>query len=947
MEPAFPSDGGRGRTVEGAALLSGAVVLALLECAFTLVFSAPSCDGVGERLTFCSIELSLALGTGALLALVGCGVVVALDLVAPARRMPVLALLAAPALAFASASLLRGPRMRALPGHDALVVLVAVVAVLVLAVVLVAAQKLGPGIAAGRARVAVAVAILVVAVGLHCADEWVLPRLYPAFHRGLELAATCLCAAAVALLWRRRLHPLVAVALLAMMPPLAYVQLRRARAVSSVLLDRAPAGGFVARQLLRVAPAEQRAVTTKMADEAPLPPGPTLGTRDIVLVTIDALRADRLVPSVMPTTSALAASGVRFDEAYTQVPHTSFAVATLLTGKFVYSLSALGLDAASHETLAQIMRRERYKTAAFFPPAVFFIDHDRLLPLEKSAYGFEYVKYEYLDATRRTDQVISFYETEKPARSFVWVHYLEPHEPYEVHTGFTEGTPGAPTTTAGLSDAQRRYEGEIRYVDAELQRLFAYLQRTRPGALVVLCADHGEEFGEHGGRYHGTTLFDEQVRVPLFFAVLGPDGPLPARELPGAVGLVDVAPTLLSLLGVTRSAKMRGRDLSGYMSAARVAPRPRPVFAEIDRKKMIVDGPFKLACDLDVGTCALYDRAADPAELRDASAKRPEVAARLRAQLDAFMSEQSRFEAHHDLPPPQQQLFERAQRGDATAAPALVTMLPELAAGSRHDALRLLATLPPVPFAAPSLGELPGEDALLVLLVRARGGDEAARASLLSRLEGAPLDDELYARIALATNDATRMARAIVRTEDRTLVVALAAALGQTHDKSHDPAVLDALLVALAPVRSRAEVSDAIGELGSPSAIEPLLRWLPNDPYVTVRVKMVRALAHLAAADPKAHARVDAAFTALALTEDDAPVLRALAEALGPGRHGAVEVAPNLHAARGKQRLLFARPEAEVPDKAKELTFVDGMAMLPARWDRRVPGAVVLSRPVR
>ncbi|MGZ3427640.1 MAG: hypothetical protein ACXVCV_13370, partial [Polyangia bacterium] len=74
----------------------------------------------------------------------------------------------------------------------------------------------------------------------------------------------------------------------------------------------------------------------------------------------------------------------------------------------VYALSALGLDAASHVTLPEVLKRERYKTAAFYPPSVFTIDRDRLRAMEDSRYGFEYVKYEHLDAARRTDQIIHF-----------------------------------------------------------------------------------------------------------------------------------------------------------------------------------------------------------------------------------------------------------------------------------------------------------------------------------------------------------------------------------------------------------------------------------------------------------------------------------------------------------------------------------------------------------
>jgi len=182
--------------------------------------------------------------------------------------------------------------------------------------------------------------------------------------------------------------------------------------------------------------------------------------------------------------------------------------------------------------------------------------------------------------------------------------------------------------------------------------------------------------------------------------------------------------------------------------------------------------------------------------------------------------------------------------------------------------------------------------------------------------------------------DVDKMAEAIQRTEDRPLVVALADALGKTHDAR----ALDALMIALAPVRSRAEVAAAIGALGDRRAIVPLVRWLPNDPYVMVRAAMVRTLAQLGktAADRKA---VEAALTELAATEQEAPVLRALASALGPGRHGVVEIGASVPA-HGRQRLLL------VPEGTKvDLPLVDGMATLPPAWNGVVAGATTIARP--
>mgnify|MGYP000128409893 CR=1 FL=1 len=133
------------------------------------------------------------------------------------------------------------------------------------------------------------------------------------------------------------------------------------------------------------------------------------------------------------------------------------------------------------------------------------IEHERLRRLEESAYGFEYVKFEYLAAPQRTAQLMRFLEEEQPPRVFAWVHYLEPHEPYDSHPGGPD--PSRPD--------RERYDGEVRFIDDELRRLVSYLQRTRPSAVLILAADHGEEFGEHGGRYHGTSLYEEQAHVPL------------------------------------------------------------------------------------------------------------------------------------------------------------------------------------------------------------------------------------------------------------------------------------------------------------------------------------------------------------------------------------------------------------------------------------------------
>ena len=104
----------------------------------------------------------------------------------------------------------------------------------------------------------------------------------------------------------------------------------------------------------------------------------------------------------------------------------------------------------------------------------------------------------------------------------------------------------------------------MRAADAAVGQLVTAFRRARPGAVVILTADHGEEFGDHGGHHHGTTLFEEQVRVPLLWSA--PDR-APAHHVGTAVEILDITTTLLSALGIPREARMRGDDLGSVARA--------------------------------------------------------------------------------------------------------------------------------------------------------------------------------------------------------------------------------------------------------------------------------------------------------------------------------------------------------------------------------------------
>ncbi len=265
----------------------------------------------------------------------------------------------------------------------------------------------------GRAAVFLGV-ILAALVAVDATNVRVLPRLYPAFHLALSGVALLLGAAA-GLAWGavdapnragsllagpllRAAVAAVVFALGAARAPAAAKRLARLDNVRIIYLERAPLLAHVvavAAELSPPAPIEDTAL------EEPRAAGHAvdLAGRDLLLITVDALRADHVgaYGYARPTTphlDALAAEGVVFDAAYSPTPHTSYAVTSIMTGKYMRPLVLQGLGDDS-ETWAGDLRRYGYRTAAFYPPAVFFIDAERFGAFRDRALDFEYRRVEF------------------------------------------------------------------------------------------------------------------------------------------------------------------------------------------------------------------------------------------------------------------------------------------------------------------------------------------------------------------------------------------------------------------------------------------------------------------------------------------------------------------------------------------------------------------------
>lgn len=477
------------------------------------------------------------------------------------------------------------------------------------------------------------------AVGAWSADLLVLPRAYPAFHGALFVLALGACAfAAASATWRLRWAPAVGggLGVLSLMSsPFAMASLRGDESLRRAFVEHDPwLGRATFISTLLMPPLRVESMDDSLTDLAV--PGEVARSldwtgRDILLITVDALRADHMGAygyrrNTTPHFDALAIEGALFEHAYCAIPHTSYSLTSLMTGKYIRPLLELGLGEDS-DTWAAHLQRYGYRTAAFYPPAVFSVDTERFAVFRDRGFDFEYRREEFADARFRAEQVRSYLaEAGRDEPIFLWVHFFEPHEPYEQHAGHWFGD----------SDLDA-YDSEIAATDAEIGRVVRAMRETHPDTVIVIAADHGEEFDDHGGRHHGTTAYEEQVRVPLL--VLGPG--VAARRVVAPVQTIDLLPTVLSALGGARPPRLRGRDLGLFLAGLSPQGERGLAFAEADDYQMLADGPLRLVCERRSAGCSLYDVSVDPLEQKNRGDERKSELVRLRGLLDALRRQHS------------------------------------------------------------------------------------------------------------------------------------------------------------------------------------------------------------------------------------------------------------------------------------------------------------------
>ena len=291
-------------------------------------------------------------------------------------------------------------------------------------------------------------------------------------------------------------------------------------------------------------------------------PDRTERPRNVLLVSIDTLRADRIgcyghENAGTPTLDALAARGVRFADAMAPSPTTAATHASLLSGldplRHRVRHNALFALPADVTTVTERLAEQGFRTGGFVGSIV-------LAKRYGLARGFESYTWPeprsgpelfYLGERPATDvnrDALAWLDTVGDAPFFLFVHYMEPHAPYR------------PPEPERARFPQDRYQGEIAAADRALGELLSAVeQRGRlRDTLVIVVADHGESLGEHGELTHGIFLYQSTLHVPLIAA--GPGVP-PATVVETPVSLVDVTPSVLEATGLDSDATLDGRSL--------------------------------------------------------------------------------------------------------------------------------------------------------------------------------------------------------------------------------------------------------------------------------------------------------------------------------------------------------------------------------------------------
>ena len=370
----------------------------------------------------------------------------------------------------------------------------------------------------------------------------------------------------------------------------------------------------------------------------------------VVFIVIDTLRADRLGlyggPSeTAPFLSELAKHSLVFDAAWAPSSWTGPSMASIFTSMYPNQhgvvLGLRGVRKAGElkkidvrrlpdalETIPIFMKSQGYTTFGVSSN----INVGPIIGFDRGFDHFELVLYrQSTGAPSLVERLRSWKsDIEAQPRSFIYLHFMDPHPPYLSHDASQPVDPGRGRDNLPV------YDGEIRYADDAIRFLFDEFDWMQ-GATVIITSDHGQEFRDHGGTGHGFQLYSELTRVPLLIHQPGQEVP---RRVAQNVTTLDILPTLRQLVGAPPSEQDTGRSL---LDAQPGGPDQREIFSmrtdaqpeQTERKRALILGEYKLILSEPQDRVELYHLQTDPRELVDLAATQPERVREMRTRLDA------------------------------------------------------------------------------------------------------------------------------------------------------------------------------------------------------------------------------------------------------------------------------------------------------------------------
>ena len=368
---------------------------------------------------------------------------------------------------------------------------------------------------------------------------------------------------------------------------------------------------------------------------ATAPPAKPTPPFNVVLVPIDSLRADMpwagYARDIAPRLTALSKRAVVYSQAHSISSFTSKSLPAMLASKYPSEMPRDGLFftkyAPSNVTLCDVLAGEQVPCVAAMAHAYLAkgyagIDHSFKSWSLVQGISFDYNTDPFVTSHKLTPLAI---ETLKDptlhagSRFFAWFHFMDPHDEYQSH-------PESPHWGKSLKDL---YDEEVFYTDIWVGKLLDFIEE-QPWAtrtVIIVTADPGESFGEHYKWKHAQELYETHVHVPLMFLVPGQ----PPRTIDAARSHIDLAPTILALMGAKAAPSMNGSSILDEILGGEASPRD--VISDLppdeynDKRRSIIHDGWKLIVYGFDEKYALYKLADDPMELKDLYAKEREVAA--------------------------------------------------------------------------------------------------------------------------------------------------------------------------------------------------------------------------------------------------------------------------------------------------------------------------------